>query len=170
MTTIEKALDFNLKPNLYGTFSEIGGGQEVANYFFKAGGASGTIAKTISAYDMAVSDTYYGKTKRYVSEERLIEMLNKEYDSLTYYLADKASEKCFFSLANTVETLNFNKSNQGQGWMGVKFQNATNGTPNKCIIHFLLLDSDAALQQNVIGALGVNLLTGLLLCEYNNDR
>lgn len=169
MTTIEKALAFNLKPQLYGTFSEIGGGQEVANYFFKAGGASGTIAKTISAYDMSVSDNYYGKTKRYVSEERLKEMLNKEYDSLTYYLADQANEKCFFSLANTVETLNFNKSNQGQGWMGVKFQNEANGTPNTCIIHFLLLDTDVALQQEAIGILGVNLLTSLFQCKDNVD-
>lgn len=161
LSTQEKALAFNLNTSTYGTFAEIGGGQEVANQFFKAGGASGTIAKTLSAYDMAVSDYYYGKTKRYVSKDRLTDMINKEYENLTYYLSEKADNKCFFSLANTIETLNFKKTNQGQGWMGVKFQSSPNSTPNVCKIHFLLNDNNALLQQETIGILGVNILNGL---------
>ncbi len=160
-TTTEKALKLNLESKCYGTFAEIGAGQEVANAFFKAGGASGTIAKTLSAYDMKISDSYYGVTKRYVSKERLLNMLDFEYDRLVYNLSDTSNEKLFFSLASTIETINFSKTNQGQGWMGVKFQTDHSKEPNYCIIHFLMNDQDVSLQQELTGILGVNLLYGL---------
>lgn len=161
LNTFQKALHLNLNSNCFGTFAEIGAGQEVSNFFFKAGAASGTIAKTLSAYDMKVSDSYYGPTKRYVSKNRLTSMLDFEYERIIYQLSDFAKEKCFFSLASTVETINYSQTNQGQGWLGVKFQSSPNTKPNQCVIHFLLHDKFVANQQEVIGVLGVNLLHGI---------
>jgi hypothetical protein len=159
--TKRKALKINLNPNIYGTFAEIGAGQEVARNFFTAGAASGTIAKTMSAYDMVFSNEIYGaeESGRYVSKSRLIKMLTHEFDLLTERLEGLAYDKrCFFSFANTVTTLNYNKTNEPHGWMGIRFQSEPHGKANEIILHMRLLDSDASLQQNVLGVIGVNLV------------
>ena len=159
--TKRKALRINLNGGIYGTFAEIGAGQEVARNFFTAGAASGTIAKSMSAYDMAFSDSIYGveETKRYVSESRLEKMLDHEYRLLTERLTGpKYENRHLFAFANTVTTLNFSKTNDPHGWIGVRFQAKPNGEPNDIIFHVRLLDSDSSLQQSVLGVLGVNLL------------
>ena len=158
LTTEEKALKINLDNNIYGCFAEIGAGQDVATNFFKAGGSSGTIAYTRSAYDMSVSDHLYGDCKRYVTEERLLTMLEYENDRLNMMLPKKAKETCFFSFANTVESLNYHKSNQGQGWIGLRFQLAPNTPPNDIIMHIRLHDTSNKAQQQALGILGVNLI------------
>jgi hypothetical protein len=156
-----KALKINLSLGIYGCFAEIGGGQEVARHFFQAGGASGTIAKTISAYDKAFSDALYhsNKTGRHVSEMRLNEMLETEYAELTSILGEKRGLNTqFFSFANTVETLNFQKTNTGQGWVGMKFQLKPETEPNQVVIHVNLLENDGLMQQTTLGILGVNFI------------
>lgn len=161
LETKRKALKINLEPSIYGTFAEIGAGQEVARNFFTAGAASGTIAKTISAYDMAFSDEIYGKENsgRYVSQSRVEKMLQHEYELLGERLTtEKYSGKRFFALANTVTTLNYNKTNDPHGWMGIRFQDEAGGEPSDMIIHLRLLDSDTSLQQHVLGIIGVNLV------------
>ncbi len=161
LSTNRKALKINLNPSIYGSFAEIGGGQEVARNFFQAGGASGTIAKTISAYDKAFSDAFYERTTsgRYVSESRLTEMLQGEYSELTRILGEsRGLNTLFFSFANTVETLNFQKTNRGQGWIGVYFQLKPETPPNQVILHVNLLEQDGLLQQATLGVLGVNLI------------
>ena len=159
--TKQKALAINLDPQIYGSFAEIGAGQDVAANFFKAGASSGTIAKTMSAYDMAFSDAIYGtqKDRRYVSEARLISMLEKEYGLLIERLAEKRGDKTtFFAFSNTISALNYHKTNEGHGWMGVRFQLEPNGEFNDVVIHVKLLDNDNVLQQNAVGILGVNLI------------
>ncbi len=158
LTTKEKALQLNLDEKIYGTIAEIGGGQEVADHFFKAGAASGTIAKTMSAYDMTFSDAIYGKCDRYVCEEKLMKMLNREYSLLSQRLSHRAKKSHFFAFSNTVEVLNYSKTNEGHGWIGLRFQKHPNSEPNDCIIHVLLKDSDALWQQEVLGRVGVNLI------------
>ncbi len=158
LTTKEKALQLNLDTKIYGTVAEIGGGQEVAAYFFKAGAASGTIAKTMSAYDMTFSDAIYGKCDRYVSQEKLLLMLDREYSLLDQRLTNRAKKTTFFAFANTVEVINYNRSNIGHGWMGLRFQRHPNAEPNECIIHVSLKDRDAEWQQQVLGIVGVNLI------------
>jgi len=160
LTTKEKALKLNLNDKIYGTFAEIGGGQEVAEHFFKAGAASGTVAKTMSAYDMIFSDAIYGKSDRYVCEDKLIRMLNKEYTLLSQRLTHRAKRSQFFAFANTVEVLNYNKSNIGHGWIGIRFQLHPCSAPNDCIIHVLLKDAETNWQQQVLGIVGVNLIFG----------
>ena len=158
-TTIKgKALQINLDPSIYGTFAEIGAGQETANRFFSAGGASGTIAKCISAYDMDVSDANYGKSKRYVSKERLEKMLSIEFELLNDRLKSKKREKRLFAFANTIETLNFKKTNKGHGWLGLNFQLHPQGEINQCILHINLFDLSASRQRQAIGFVGVNLI------------
>ena len=160
-TTRRKALMLNLDTSKYGSIAEIGGGQEVAREFFLAGGASGTIAKTISAYDKTFSDHLYnqGQSGRYVSLNRLEKMLEAEYNELVKLLNDKRNDKLrFFSFANTVEILNYRKSNQGHGWLGMKFELTTPGQPNEVVIHVRLLENDSAQQQFTLGTLGVNLI------------
>jgi len=166
LTTKEKALQLNLNEKIYGTIAEIGGGQEVASYFFQAGGASGTIAKTMSAYDMTFSDAIYGKTSRYVCEEKLHKMLNREYSLLSQRLTNRAKKSHFFAFANTVETLNFKKTNEGHGWLGICFQKHPNSKPNNCIIHVWLKDNDNIWQQQLLGILGVNLIHS---CYYKQE-
>ncbi|GGG78536.1 hypothetical protein GCM10007415_08230 [Parapedobacter pyrenivorans] len=159
--TKRKALKINLNEEIYGTFAEIGAGQEVARNFFNAGAASGTIAKTISAYDMAFSDAIYGAedSGRYVSRSRLRKMLAHEYELLTERLVgDKYRNKRLFAFANTVSALNFNKTNEPHGWIGLWFQHEVGGAPNEIIFHVRLLDSDNLLQQKVLGILGVSLV------------
>ena len=161
--TRQKALKINLDRRIYGSFAEIGAGQEVAAMFFKAGGASGTIAKTISAYDMTFSDAIYGveDSGRYVCEPRLMKMLNREYNLLHVRLDEKrGNETTFFAFANTVSALNFQKTNEGHGWIGVRFQLAPEAEYNDIVLHVKMLDSDNILQQQAIGMIGVNLIYG----------
>src|ERR1700754_1536074 len=159
--TKQKALAINLDPQIYGSFAEIGAGQDVAAFFFKAGGSSGTIAKTMSAYDMTFSDAIYGvqKGRRYVSEARLLAMQDKEYGLLIERLSESRGDKTtFFSFADTMSALNYHKTNEGHGWMGVRFQLEPNGEFNDVVIHVKLLDNDGVLQQSAVGVLGVNLI------------
>lgn len=170
LSTKNKALQINLNPAIYGTISEIGGGQEVSRHFFQAGGASGTIAKTISAYDKTFSDILYNKGKkgRYVNEDRLQKMLNKEFNELLSTLKNsRASDSQFFVFGNTVETLNFHKSNQGHGWLGVRFNLHPEKEANTVIIHVDLLENDGLLQQYTLGALGINLIYA---CFHYHDK
>ncbi|RZA01964.1 MAG: TonB-dependent receptor [Sphingobacteriaceae bacterium] len=159
--TKQKALAINLDPAIYGSFAEIGAGQDVAANFFKAGASSGTIAKTMSAYDMIFSDAIYGaqKGKRYVTESRLISMLDREYGLLIERLAEqRGNTTTFFAFSDTVSALNYHKTNDGHGWMGVRFQLEPNGQFNDVVLHFKLSDNDNNLQQQAVGILGVNLI------------
>jgi len=165
LTTKEKALQLNLDTRIYGTIAEIGGGQEVASYFFKAGASSGTIAKTMSAYDMTFSDAIYGKCDRYVSKEKLLKMLDREYSLLDQRLNHRAKRSTFFAYANTVEVINYKRSNIGHGWMGIRFQKHIGSEPNECIIHIKLRDLDAEWQQQVLGIIGVNLIHACYHCQ-----
>jgi hypothetical protein len=161
LTTNRKALTINLAEALYGTFAEIGAGQEVARVFFQAGGASGTVAKTISAYDMTFSDAIYGKAPRYVSRERLALMLDHEYGLLLERLAAQRGDRTrFFVFANTVATKNFKGTNEAHGWMGVRFQTEPGGPSNDIVLHVRMWDKDALLQQQALGIAGTNLLYG----------
>lgn len=165
-----KALKINLDEAIYGTFAEIGAGQEVARNFFTAGAASGTIAKTMSAYDMVFSNSIYGaeESGRYVSESRLDKMIRHEFGLLSERLHGPQYEnKTFFAFADTVTTLNFNKTNDPHGWLGIRFQLTPGGEPHDIVFHVRLLDSDSNLQQNVLGVLGVNLVYAAYF--YNDD-
>ena len=170
LTPVQKALEVNLNPETYGTFAEVGAGQEVVRHFFRAGGASGTIAKAMSAYDKYFSDAIYGKEAngRYVCESRLKNMINHEYGLITERLnREKHPNKRFFSFANNVETINFSKTNDGHGWMGLRFQLCPNSKPNDVILHYLLHEREAKQQQESAGILGVNLLHG---CMFHSDN
>jgi hypothetical protein len=171
LTIHRKALEINLDPTIFGSFAEIGGGQEVARNFFQAGGASGTIAKTISAYDKTYSDAIYSKheiSKRYVSRERLEQMLAFEYDELLSFLDQSRKPGTrFFAFANTVSTLNYKKDNISHGWLGLRFQLREKAEPNQVIIHVRLRENDNLLQQNTLGVLGVNLIYA---CFYLWER
>jgi hypothetical protein len=158
LTTEEKALKLNLTSDIYGCFAEIGAGQEVAANFFKAGASSGTIAYTQSAYDMKVSDSMYGETFRYVCEERLLTMLTTEYETLKFRLPEKYKECKFFAFSNTVEALNYHKTNQGHGWVGIRFQLNLEEKPNDVILHIKMHDNSHKGQQEALGILGVNLI------------
>lgn len=157
----QKALKINLAKRFYGTISEIGAGQEVARYFFQAGGASGAIAKTISAYDMTFSDSIYGKetSGRYVSEGRLLKMLEKEYHLLEERLGEtRGKDHQFFAFADTVAALNFTKTNESHGWLGVRFQHVPGSEISEVVIHVRMLDNQNVLQQDALGVIGVNLI------------
>lgn len=159
--TKQKALAINLDPQIYGSFAEIGAGQDVAANFFKAGASSGTIAKTMSAYDMVFSDAIYGvhQGRRYVSEQRLISMLDREYGLLIERLEQqRGSTTTFFAFSDTMSALNYHKTNDGHGWMGVRFQLEPNGAYNDVVLHVKMLDNDNNLQQQAVGILGVNLI------------
>ena len=161
LATNRKALRLNLNKSIFGTFAEIGGGQEVSREFFQAGGASGTVAKTISAYDKSFSDALYNNHQpgRYVSEERLVKMLDKEYSDLCEVISSKRQiETLHFVFANTVTTLNYKKDNVSHGWLGVKFQLHAGAEPNQITLHVNLHEQNALLQQSSLGALGVNFL------------
>jgi len=159
--TDEKALRINLDPTKYGTFAEIGAGQEVARRFFRIGGAAGTIAKTMSAYDMTFSDAIYGPGHRYVSRVRLQKMLDHEYDLLIERLDRKfGAEKTFFVFADTVAARSFKERNESHGWLGVRFQSQPRAQPSQIIIHVRLLDEANVEQQEALGVIGVNLLHG----------
>jgi hypothetical protein len=157
LDTSHKARQINLDARRYGTFAEIGAGQEVARWFFRVGGAAGTVAKTISAYDMAVSDAIYGPTDHYVSRQRLKAMLDYEYDLLLERLAEKRGSKtAFFVFANTVAT----RKEEGNGWLGIKFQPEPGAGPSEIFIHVRMLDKETVRQQEALGVIGVNLVHG----------
>lgn len=162
LTTQEKALRINLSKAIYGSFAEIGAGQEVAANFFKVGGASGTIAKTMSAYDMKFSDAIYGVCDRYVCEPRLMQMLDHEYVLLAERLPHRIETTRFFAFADTVEALNYERTNQGHGWMGLRFQLHPMSEPNECVIHLKMHDNDPLQQQLSVGVIGVNLIYGCM--------
>ncbi|MFT6245733.1 MAG: hypothetical protein ACJA0U_001671 [Salibacteraceae bacterium] len=168
-TTREKALKLNLQPTIYGVFAEVGAGQEVVNQFFNAGSASGTIAKSISAYDMTISDSIYGETRKYVSRDRVESMLEVEYEMLKNSLSTRSPQKHFFAFANTIETTNFQQANQGQGWIGIRYQLTPNGPPVTCIIHIVLQTNDVVEQRKIIGELGVNLIYGAFEYSHHNE-
>src|SRR6266487_1950682 len=159
--TDKKALQINLDRKKYGTFAEIGAGQEVARRFFHVGGAAGTIAKTISAYDMTFSDAIYGPTDRYVSRVRLRTMLDHEYDLLLERLnAQLGDERTFFVFADTVAARSFKQHNESHGWLGVRFQTQPHGEPSQIIIHVRMLDETNVDLQEALGVIGVNLIYG----------
>src|SRR5690606_2489101 len=158
-----KALRINLNENIYGTFAEIGAGQETVRNFFRAGGASGTIAKTMSAYDKDFSDAIYGmeKDKRYVTEERLKKMLSHEMRLIEERIdRKKHPNKLFFSFANTVATIDFSKKYKGHGWVGIRYQTRPKEDYNEIILHLRFHQNDAKQQQITLGILGVNLIYG----------
>jgi hypothetical protein len=166
--TRQKALALNIDAKTYGTFAEIGAGQEVARWFFSVGGAAGTVAKTISAYDMAVSDALYGSTPRYVSRHRLEAMLDHEFVKLREGLEpERGDAKCFFAFANTVTTGSYRHPGPGRGWLGVRFQTRPYEEPSELIVHAHLRDSTAARQQEALGVLGVNLIHGAFYQRKN---
>ncbi len=159
--TNKKAFQINLDRKRYGTFAEIGAGQEVARRFFQVGGASGTIAKTMSAYDMQFSDAIYGATDRYVSRARLQTMLDHEYRLLIERLDQKmGDERTFFVFADTVAARSFKEHNESHGWLGMRFQSETRGVPSEIIIHVRMLDEANVDQQEALGVIGVNLIYG----------
>ncbi|WP_283636621.1 TonB-dependent receptor [Aquaticitalea lipolytica] len=158
-----KALRINLNENIYGTFAEIGAGQETVRHFFRAGGASGTIAKAMSAYDKDFSDAIYGieDDGRYVTEARLRKMLTHEIDLIEERITrDKHPNKMFFSFANTVATIDFAKKYKGHGWVGIKYQIEPDQDYNEIILHLRFKENDARLQQETLGILGTNLIYG----------
>jgi hypothetical protein len=163
LNTHQKALRINLDPTSYGSFAEIGAGQEVARWFLVVGGASGTVAKSISAYDKEVSDDLYGAGARYVSRERLAAMLDSEWAQLIKQLnKSRGSSARFFSFVDTVSARNFAGTNEPHGWVGLRFQVQPGGQPNDIILHINLRDPSNSLQQEAKGALGVNLIYAAL--------
>lgn len=169
LETEQKALEINLDDSIYGTFAEIGAGQEVARYFFQVGGAAGTIAKTMSAYDKVYSDNIYGVEAggRYVSEARLYKMLDHEYELMHSRLRNERPKQNFFVFADTVAAINFSKTIKGDGWLGLRFQLDPDNETNDVVLHVRMLDNDNRLQQQAIGILGVNLIHGCY--RYSKD-
>lgn len=158
-TTYDKALELNLDPAVYGTFAEIGAGQETANWFFRASGSAGLVAKTISAYDMTMSDAIYGHADRYVSAERLGSMLDHEYAILLERLGPKRGEDTtFFSFCNTVRARGWKDSGECHGWLGIRFQMKPGDPPSDIVLHVRLLDARAIDQMEALGTIGVNLI------------
>jgi len=158
-STHQKALAVNLNEPTYGAFAEIGAGQEVARWFFRVGGASGTVAKSMSAYDMQVSDAIYGHADRYVCEQRLHTMLEHEWNLLIERLdASRGDRSHFFVFANTVSVLNYSGNNEAHGWMGIRFQSNPRSAPSTVVAHVRMWDREGVLQQEALGIVGVNLI------------
>jgi hypothetical protein len=169
--TLQKALQINLDLRWYGTIAEIGAGQEVARWFFRAGGAAGTVAKSMSAYDMAVSDAVYGKADRYVSKGRLQAMLDHEFQLNLDRLGDeRGDETAFFAFADTVVARSYRGGNECHGWMGVKFQSHPRDEASQIVVHVRMLDAEAALQQEALGVVGVNLLHAAFFVHHEPER
>ena len=168
LTQEQKALQINLDEHIYGTFAEIGAGQEVARLFFQVGAAAGTIAKTMSAYDKTYSDAIYGAepSGRYVCRSRINNMLEHEYGLMEERLQTERPETKFFVFADTVAAINYQKTIKGQGWLGLRFQLTADSEPNDLILHTKMLDNDNKLQQEAIGMLGVNMIYG---AYFHND-
>jgi hypothetical protein len=166
----KKAFQINMEPRIYGAFAEIGAGQDVARRFFAVGGAAGTVAKTISAYDMTFSDAIYGACGRYVSRARLHSMLTHEYNLLIERLDEKVgSSRTFFAFADTVAARSFRRHAESQGWMGIRFQKQPRTEPNEIIIHVRMLDARNLQQQEAIGIVGVNLIHGAYFLTENPE-
>ena len=167
LDTNHKALQINMDAKKYGTFAEIGAGQEVARRFFHVGGAAGTVAKTISAYDMGVSDAIYGPCSRYVSRDRLEKMLDYEFKLLLERLDKSRGDRCtFFVFADTVATHSFSRKESGHGWMGIRFQTDCKAVPSDIIIHVRMLDTENVREQEALGIIGTNLIYGAFY-HYN---
>lgn len=161
MKANKKAFEINMAKPIYGTFAEIGAGQEVARRFFHVGGAAGTVAKTISAYDMTFSDAIYGKSTRFVSRQRLGEMLDHEYSLLIERLDEKMGEEhTFFAFADTVSARSYKSKNECHGWLGIRFQSSPRSQPNDIILHVRMLDPENLEQQEALGIVGLNLIHG----------
>ncbi len=171
ISTLDKALQVNLDPRRYGTFAEIGAGQEVVRWFFLAGGAAGTIAKSISAYDMKVSDAIYGQCQRYVCRERLESMLEYEQNlNMDRLRVDRGDTTAFFTFADTVSARNFQGTNECHGWLGVRFQAHPRDESSQVLIHVRMLDKTNALQQEALGIVGVNLIYGACMYHHSPER
>lgn len=167
LDTGQKALQINLDAKRYGTFAEIGAGQEVARWFFRVGGAAKTVAKTISAYDMSVSDAVYGPTERYVSRQRLRAMLEHEYGLLLERLeAKRGGNVAFFVFADTVTT----RKEGGHGWLGIRFQDQPGADSSEIYIHVRMLDKETVRQQEALGAIGVNLIYGAFYSHHAPEQ
>src|SRR5689334_5903567 len=161
--THRKALQINLDPSKYGTFAEIGAGQEVARWFFRVGGAAGTIAKSMSAYDMIVSDAIYGPAERYVSRHRLQTMLDYEYQLQYDRLNAKRGDTTkFFVFADTVAAKGYKTRDDCHGWMGIRFQTEPRGEPSQIITHVRMLENENVQQQEALGIMGVNVIHSAL--------
>ena len=161
LDTHQKALKINLDSRWYGTFAEIGAGQEVVRWFFRVGGAAGTVAKSMSAYDMTVSDAIYGSGDRYVSQSRCQSMLDCEFGlNLDRLASQRGDSTAFFAFADTVVARSYQGGNECHGWMGLKFQSRPHDEPSQIMIHVRMLDAEASLQQEALGIVGVNLLFG----------
>ncbi|MEM9837288.1 MAG: TonB-dependent receptor [Bacteroidota bacterium] len=169
LETEQKALEINLEPKIYGTFAEIGAGQEVARHFFQVGAAAGTIAKTMSAYDKVYSDQIYGveATGRYVCEARIYKMLDHEYELIRDRLRHDRPDSNFFVFADSVAAINYSRTIKGNGWLGLRFQLNADSKPNDMVLHVRMLDNDNQLQQQAIGILGVNMIYGAY--HYQHD-
>ena len=167
--TLQKALEINLERAKYGTFAEIGAGQEVVRWFFRAGAAAATIAKSMSAYDMTVSDAIYGHSQRYVSRDRLETMLSYEYDLLTQRLSSRQADTEFFVFANTVVARGFKAGGEYHGWMGIAYQSEPGAEPNRIVIHVRMLDKETLAQQEALGILGVNLIYAALNYQADSE-
>jgi hypothetical protein len=169
--THHKALTINLDNRFYGSFAEIGAGQEVVRWFFRVGGAAGTVAKSMSAYDMAVSDAIYGPAKRYVSRERMQAMLDHEYQLNIDRLGEaRGDSTSFFAFANTVVARSYKGGNECHGWMGVKFQAHPRDEASQVILHVRMLDDSAGAQQEALGIVGVNLIYGCYALHHEPDQ
>ncbi|MEO0509346.1 MAG: TonB-dependent receptor [Verrucomicrobiota bacterium] len=159
LSTYEKALAINLDAKRYGVFAEIGAGQETANWFFRVSGSAGTVAKTISAYDMTMSDALYGKSQRYVSESRLGSMLEYEYEILRERLSEsRGADSTFFAFCNTVRARGYNDTGECYGWLGIRLQLKPKTEPCDIVIHVRLLDETNSDQMEALGKIGVNLI------------
>ena len=170
LETDQKALEINLNPKIYGTFAEIGAGQEVARYFFQVGAAAGTIAKTMSAYDKVYSDQIYGvePSGRYVCESRIHKMMDHEYELMVDRLRHDRPDSTFFVFADTVAAINYSRTIRGNGWLGLRFQlDPSSDASNDLLLHVRMLDNDNQLQQQAIGILGVNMIYGAY--NYQDD-
>jgi len=165
-----KALEINLDKSIYGAFAEIGAGQEVVRHFFRAGGAAGTIAKTMSAYDMKFSDDIYGKepSGRYVCESRLGKMLHHEYSLMLERLDGRANDTRFFAFADTVAAKSFSGKGESHGWMGMRFQHSPKAEASEVVIHVKMLDNENVQQQEALGIIGVNLVYAAY--KHSEDR
>jgi len=171
LDTHQKALKINLDPRWYGTFAEIGAGQEVVRWFFRVGGAAGTVAKSMSAYDMTVSDAIYGSGDRYVSESRCQSMLDREYGLNVERLnSQRGDSTAFFAFADTVVARSYQGGNDCHGWMGLKFQSRPHDEPSQIMIHVRMLDAEASLQQEALGIVGVNLLYGSFFLHHEPEQ
>ena len=169
--THSKALRINLDPRWYGTFAEIGAGQEVVRWFFRVGGAAGTIAKSISAYDMKVSDAIYGHAERYVSRGRLQAMLDHEFDLDVERLGkERGDNTSFFAFADTVVARSYRGGHEFHGWMGIKFQSRVHDQPSQIVMHLRMLDAEASLQQEALGIVGVNLCYGAFFLSHMPEQ